>query len=56
MRAPNQLSKASKKCSLAVKYKMHMYLHHKSMAANCRKTDPALLKQNVISHPTRMHC
>lgn len=34
------------KYSLAVEYKLCVYLHHRSMAANFRNTGPVLLKQN----------
>lgn len=36
-----------KKYSLAVEYKLCVYLHHKSMAADFRNTSPALLKRNM---------
>lgn len=35
------------KYSLAVEYKLCVYLYHKSMAVNFRKISPAFLKQNM---------
>ena len=45
VRAQNQ--QGIQEYSSAVKYKLHAYLHHKSMAANFRNTGPALLEQNM---------